>query len=364
MSPRETRWEGSRGFLPAMALAHAIVTRPTSQLTPEEQLIGRTMGGMLRVARPVVCPPAQLDAISDDIFDDLGQAFEYAMSARLPFEVTFFDFIDASGDAPTMAWHLVEGGGSELGFELRGVLAGELATERRTVFFPIVGLRGDAPEELGAAFVDWGSEAHASATPARWQESLAVRGERDLKVTMMSISAAMEALRESPRAVPGALLGCIRAEQLGPQAEQLQASLATMTATAVRAAFKILYLLDSVNVELDPLKVSRQVRRQVERSGGQIAWTIAVRAPHRQEAEDREGGSREYSHRFEVRGIFAHYPEGSWLYEHSEPGEIRPCPRCGHCRRVWRPPHVKGPPDRPLAIKIRRVDFNHGERSP
>jgi hypothetical protein len=353
-----TRWEGSRGYAPAMALARAIVDQPPSALTPEEQLIGRTMGGMLQSARPIVCPREQLDAVSEDVFEDLGQAFEYATQARLPFEVTFFDFVDETGTAPDMGLHLVEGGGENLGFELRGVVAGELPEQNRTVFLPIAGHRGRPPEEIGAAFVDWDSTGGESASPHRWREAFPVVPGRELQVTLMSVSAAMDALHERPRAVPGALLGCIRAEQGGQSNAALQSVLATATATAVRTALKLLYLLDSANVELDAKPVSRQVRRKAERAGTEIAWTVKVREPRRNERADAGRGSREYSHRFEVRGNFAHHRRGSWLFDHSAGEEVRPCPRCGECRRVWRPPHVKGPAERPLAIKIRRVEFD------
>ena len=359
MPRSDTRWEGSRAYGPATRLAHAIIDQPPSTLTPEEQLIGRTLGGMLHAARPVVCPPDQLAAISDDVFDDLGQAFEYAMAARLPFEVTFFDFLDESGNGPDMGLHLVEGGGFNLGFELRGVVAGELPEEQRTVFLPIAGHRGHPPEELGAAFVDWSASERASAVPSRWRESIPAGDGRDLEVTLMSVSAAMQALHETPRGVPGALLGCVRAEQGGQSNAELQAVLATATAAAVRLALKALYLLDSANVELGAVPVSRQVRRHAERTGGQIAWTVKIRPPQQLEREDRQS-ARDYSHRFEVRGNFAHHREGSWLYEHSTAEDIRPCPRCGRCRRVWRASHVKGPADRPLAIKIRRVEFDDG----
>lgn len=358
MPRSDTRWEGSRAYGPATRLARAIIDQPSFTLTPEEELIGRTLAGMLRDARPVVCPPDQLAAVSDDVFDDLGQAFEYAMAARLPFEVTFFDFLDEAGNGPDMGLHLVEGGGLNLGFELRGVIAGELAEEQRTVFLPITGHREHPPEELGAAFVDWSATEGASAVPSRWRESIAAGG-RDLEVTLMSVSAAMEALHEPGRAVPGALLGCIRAESGGQANSELQAVLATATAAAVRTALKVLYLLDSANVELDAIPVSRQVRRAAQRAGTQIAWTVRIRPPLQAEHEDRHS-SREYSHRFEVRGNFAHHREGSWLYEHSAPGDLRPCPRCGRCRRVWRASHVKGPADRPLAIKLRRVEFDDG----
>jgi len=352
----DTRWEGSRAFAPVARLAQAIRSTPRDRLTAEEEIIGWSLSTAMSHAKVVVCPPDQMDAISEDVFSDLGQAFEYAMAARLPFEVTLFDFTDVSGDAVDMRLHYVEGGGRDLGLELRAVVATEMSDERRTAFLPIIGMRGQPPEELGVAFVDWdpGSERHPE--PSRWREPLPMPDGRELEVTVMSVSAAMEALGETPRSVPGALMGCLRREQLRSGAP-LQAMLATSTAVAVRTAMKLLFLLDSVNIELAPTEVSRQVRRQAERSGAEIAWTVRVRPPQRRASKEGAPTAREFSHRFEVRGNFAHYGPETWLYAHSNPEDIRPCPRCGTCRRVWRAPHIKGPGDRPLAVKIRRVEF-------
>jgi hypothetical protein len=277
------------------------------------------------------------------------------MRARLPFPTTLFDFVDSSGVAPLMGFHLVDDDGQQLDFELRALLAGETAEDRRTVFVPIVGARDAPPEEIGAAFVDWDDDTSVSSAPARWRETMNVGGGRALELSFISVSAAMEAIGDVPRAVPGGLLGCLRHQQeyLG---DRMRTQLATQTATAVRLGLKLLYLLDSANVGLERVHVSRQVRRQADRTGAEIAWTVVVR-PSATHAGAAVPGGVEYSHRFEVRGNFAHHPQGSWLFERSPPEEIRACPRCGQCRRVWRPSHVKGPADRPLAIKIRRVDF-------
>lgn len=111
------------------------------------------MAGMLAAARPIICPPEQLNAVADDVFGDLGTALEYAASARLPFEVTFFDFTDELGRSPVFNVHLVKEG-QELGFELRGVLAGEDADREETVFIPIIGGPNAPPEEIGLVMVD------------------------------------------------------------------------------------------------------------------------------------------------------------------------------------------------------------------
>ncbi|HWW67254.1 MAG TPA: hypothetical protein VNY83_04665 [Solirubrobacterales bacterium] len=168
----------------------------------------------------------------------------------------------------------------------------------------------------------------------------------------------MDALGEAPRSVAGGLLGIARGKQGIPEEEIefFRYSMATATASAVRMAMKALYLLDSANVETVEMPLSRQARRHASRKGKKISWTIAVR-PSKKSREVEGEQSSSFSHRFEVRGNFAHYREGSWLYEHSPSEEIRACPRCGHCRRVWRPPHIKGPADKPLAIKVRRIEF-------
>ena len=352
----EARWEGSRGFMPAVRMARAISELPPELATAEELLVGRSMAGMLTQARVVNCPAEQLNAVSDDVFEDLGRAFEYAAEARLPFAVTFFDFLDALGHGPAIGVHFVEGGGKELGFQLQGVVAAESEDERETIYLPILGAPGQAPEEIGAAFVGWDGERQALVEPHRWQEPSSDSGVGP--VTLFSVSAAMDALGETPRAVGGALVGVARGDLADEAVDEFRMFAAAMTGTAMRQALKVVYLLDSMNVELTPATVSRQVRRQAQRQGTQIAWTVHVRQAVGAKVGQEDSGSRGFSHRFEVRGNFAHHPAGSWLYRHSARDEIHPCPRCGVCRRVWRPPHIKGPADRPLAIKIRRVDFN------
>jgi hypothetical protein len=355
------RWEGSRNFGPAVGLAEAINARGPFKPTDEETMVGKAMEGMLHVARPIVCPPEQLNAVSDDVFGDLGEALEYAAAARLPFEVVFFDFTDELGCAPSIHLHMVEDK-QDLGFELRGVLAGENPDEEETIFLPIIGHEKDPPEEIGIVMADWSGERRATAKPGRWVEKVEHPGHAPLNITLFNAAAAMQALGETPRPVAGALMGVARGK-MNIDADLVEAhklNLATTSGAAVRMALKALYLLDSANVEIAEAPLSRQARRQAERKGVEIAWVVQVRPPKssaEKEDPEEEEPKRSYSHRFEVRGNFAHYKEGSWLYEHSAPEEIRACPRCGRCRRVWRQPHIKGPLDRPLAIKVRRVDF-------
>ena len=366
MAAKRVHWEGSRNFAPVAGLAEAIVAPGSRPSTDEELLVGETMIGLLDRARPIVCPPEQLNAVPDEVFEDLGQALEYAAQARLPFETVFFDFTDSFGRAPTVDLHLLAEDQASLGFEVRGVLGGQNAAAEESVFVPIIGYPAAPPEEIGMVMCDWSGKRGQDAEPGRWTERLEPAGLRPLELTMFNVAAAMEALGEAPRPVAGALMGVARgrSRMTAQEIDAFQLNMATFSASVVRLALKVLYLLDATNVEVTETPLSRQARRQAERSGTQIAWVVEVKPPSSAHGADpEEAGKRNYSHRFEVRGNFAHHREGSWLFEHSSPEEIRPCPRCGRCRRVWRSPHIKGPVDRPLAIKVRRVEFPKDEKT-
>lgn len=357
---RAYRWEGSRGYAPAVRLADAIIARGQSVASPEEWLIASVMHGLLKDAHALVCPPEQLHAIPDDVFDDLGEAFDYARAARLPFASLYFDFLDEHNHAPLIEIFPPEMN-KPMELELRGVVAGELPDERQTAFLPIVAARGEPPEELGAVMLSW-DERVGPEKPKRWRESITSKAGREYEITLCSVSAAMDAVGEQPRPIEGAVIGAARGAREQETHEALQFNLAVATAAATRTALKLLYMLDSTNVNLERMPVSRQKRRQTERDGCEIAWTVAVTPPKSGSAKSSDPASANYLHRFEVRGNFAHYGPDTQLYQRSPAETIRPCPRCGTCRRIWRPPHVKGPADKPLVVKIRRVDY--AEESP
>lgn len=116
----------------------------------------------------------------------------------------------------------------------------------------------------------------------------------------------------------------------------------------------LLTLLESANVYLDDLPLSRQVRRATERRGGQIALTVHIRQSTRR-ARGGVGRHIEYAHRFETRGHYKYFPEGTRLAD-AKPEKLSWVPEKGaYMRRIWCPPFVKGPADKPLVPKIRTV---------
>jgi len=123
-------------------------------------------------------------------------------------------------------------------------------------------------------------------------------------------------------------------------------------------ALAALYFLESANVLLAQPQVSRQTRRASERTETPIAQRVYVRAPTRRSRGDEDGRRREYSHRFEVRGHYRHFGAGTRLYRavaRDQPDKLLDVPSRGSCVRVWCPPFIKGPADKPLVVKSRTL---------
>ena len=194
-----------------MRLAATIASAPPGALTAEEEIIGKSMWGMLNAARPIVCPPEQLNAVPDDVFEDLADAFSYASRIRLPFEAVYLDYCDPLGNAPPFHQHRIEGGGDELGFQLRGVVAGEDPDSKRTTFLPIVGLRDEPPEELGGVIVEWeDGDGVAAKAPDAFEDEFEMRDGRTLSPVFFSLKAVMNALSEEPKTAPAVIMGARR----------------------------------------------------------------------------------------------------------------------------------------------------------
>lgn len=129
----------------------------------------------------------------------------------------------------------------------------------------------------------------------------------------------------------------------------------TMKADAAEIIAAVLYFLESANVELVEGQPSRQERRAVERKGGAIALTVAIRQSKKRTHQEGEPAPREWSHRWEVRGHYKHFPAGTKLAD-AKPDTLVGHPTLGRCRRIWCPPYVKGPEDKPLVPKLRVVE--------
>ena len=111
-------------------------------------------------------------------------------------------------------------------------------------------------------------------------------------------------------------------------------------------------------VLVDAPEEKRDIKRAKKR-GWPIAQKVVIRPATRRRDGERavpSGEEAHYSHRFWVRGHHKHFPLGTRVAT-ARPDLVRPCPRkdpatnCGFCRRVWTPPFIKGPEDKPLVLK-------------
>lgn len=121
------------------------------------------------------------------------------------------------------------------------------------------------------------------------------------------------------------------------------------------AAISALRVLDAVNVSLADVQLPRAARRRAEREGAIPALTVDITTGRAAGATGgAEGAHVEWKHRWMVRGHWKHYGEHTAIARR-HPSRVKDVPGHGRCVRVWCPPFVKGPADKPLVLKTRVV---------
>lgn len=126
---------------------------------------------------------------------------------------------------------------------------------------------------------------------------------------------------------------------------------------AAERAMAVLQWLESANVEIIDAPVTRQVRRAAERRGSEIAKVVTVKLPRswRNGKPPPSNGTRNFSHRFEVAAHYSFFPETTRMAQ-AAPEKVSFVPqRNGYFRRIWVPEHIKGPADKPLIPKTRKL---------
>ena len=168
--------------------------------------------------------------------------------------------------------------------------------------------------------------------------------------------------------------------------------IAALTYVATERALSCIQMLASANVEIVSARTTMEKRdvKRADKRGWPIADTVFVRVPRRRvrrhpDAEDsNDRSTRVFTHRFEVVGHHKHFQHGAAVVcrvcmgrdddqpkcerckgTGLDPAKITPCARrdeatgeltCPNgCRKVWNPPAIKGPEDKPLVPKARRV---------
>jgi hypothetical protein len=121
------------------------------------------------------------------------------------------------------------------------------------------------------------------------------------------------------------------------------------------AAISALRLLDAVNVSLIDMPLARPARRRAEREGATPALKVDITTGRATGAGVSDApGSIDWQHRWTVRGHWKHFGETTAIARR-HPSRIVDVPGRGRCVKVWCPPFVKGPADKPLILKSRHV---------
>jgi hypothetical protein len=125
--------------------------------------------------------------------------------------------------------------------------------------------------------------------------------------------------------------------------------------TPALAAISALRLLDAVNVSLVDAPMDRAARRRAQREGAVPALKVDITTGGHASSTVPDGSqSIEWQHRWTVRGHWKHFGEQTAVARR-HPSRVMDVPGHGRCVRVWCPPHVKGPADKPLVLKTRVV---------
>lgn len=121
------------------------------------------------------------------------------------------------------------------------------------------------------------------------------------------------------------------------------------------AACSALSLLEAVNVEIQEAELSRPERRRAERTGAQPAMEVIVRHKNNQsgKTDANFAQSIDWQHRWTVRGHWKHFTRGPVF--NANPRKRVMDAEHGECIKIWCPPFIKGPDDKPLVLKSRRI---------
>ena len=381
MDGRTPRWAGSHSFGPVLEQARKVSRAIPMHLggtnNAPRQVMAVAEAGELERAHVVRIDPEQVEVLPE--WESGEELIEYALEAELPFETVYFDFEREGGLAPGV------------GFDMYGnplTLTGALMFRRVDTGALTVAPIG-WPED---ARIERGSETWSRYETTGWfcfdREVLRnARGDLIAASTMPLVLNALDGTsadatilsadgcanslagpgdEEKPMLPwPGyAVLPTNRRDMIVTFGEQEAAEQLVwwgdMIWALVKKAMAALTIVEAEECVLVDAPMEKRDRKRAEKRGWPIAQQVVIR-PRRKYVNERERVRREteesrYSHRFWRRGTHAHYPLGTRMAD-TRPDLVKACPRldpetnCGFCRRVWHPPCIVGPDDKPLVLK-------------
>lgn len=378
------RWAGSHSFKPVIEQARALARtriRPGESSNPPRPLMSMMEANYLQECHVVTIDPEQVAVLPE--WGSAEEVIEYGAEAELPFESVYIDFEGAGGIAPL--------GGVDI-YDQPCPIRGALMFRRIDTGHLTVAVIG-WPEgtTLRRLHTEWtpyetlGWFVFDDAIHSRPDgEAIAVGdlplvlpglrgGETGGMALSVSTSTCAFTILEPGESqddeidhpdLPGyAVLPTNKRElqRVTEDADDLTNQLmwwSHLIWVLTKKAMAALSIVEAEEVILVDAPMERRDLKRAKKRGWPIAQHVLIRPSRRRADGERvvSGKRADFSHRFWVRGHNKHFPLGTRMAT-ARPDLVKPCPRidmatnCGFCRRVWTPPFIKGPDDKPLVLK-------------
>lgn len=384
-SGRKPTWAGSHSFGKVWDTAEARITLDEPARREEDGSITTSPAKvqalhikyLLSGCHVVRVEASQMEVLPD--WDELEQAHDFAHDLNLPFEPLLLDFEGHGGMAPQMTVDIRPDATCVL--VLRGALvtrineAGGLSiSPYGDLYLPALeddGTITETARSLAARGAD--SNVHPYAPMGTLVFDADTVGRPRFGPQEIAAEAGTVRMQAAATALNTVLLGGPETALIHlphqydltkdpPRQDALEGWAKAVYAAALRA-LAALSIMESDFVVVEDAAMERRDMKRAEKRGWKIASQVYIR-PVRKGGHPHEptGNERQFSHRFWVRGHMKHFPIGTRLATH-RPDLVKPCTRtgvasCGLCRRVWTPPFIKGPEDKPLVMKslVKKVE--------
>ena len=141
---------------------------------------------------------------------------------------------------------------------------------------------------------------------------------------------------------------------VAPDFEKDTKHISVMGKAIIHLIIQNLHFMQSANVYLGDASLSRQQRKQLKKDDKPIPLETKIKQSKPYKSNSSSNSQIDFSYRFEVRGHYKHFSEGTRIAQANVDRMIN-IPGKGNVVRIWCPPFVKGPSDKPLVIKNRSV---------
>ena len=354
-------WASAKGFAKAMEqvqnrarIAKQLGIKNADQLT----FLHLQLGHSLHIAHVLVMDSAQVNMLPE--FSSATEMIDFARDTPLAFDPLFIDF---TGDG------FLPGIDSDISFEgeevkILGALVNSEPDEGVLFITPIFYYGNPAAPIMAIAL---GTYAINRSGVRNYQFAYVLGSTERFTQPAMTLIASSPPLNKEPHVY-------VEYERI--------------IGIAAERVIGALYLLEAANVQMVPRELPRRDKKRQEKRGWRIPLVVRVDRPSRRVYSGTNGNGdgtpRDFSHQFEVIGHYNHVKRG-----HSaactvcngkrtqdlvcprchdtglDPDKIKPCTRIDvttgektcpdGCRKIWIPAYWKGPENKPMVVKTRKI---------